>query len=107
MQRRTIIDADAPADDVPYTGAGAAARSRILVPLREEWTAMTLLNAQARFFPAWWMYIGATDTAAPRYRVRCETEEELALAKRVEPEIVDAQYVLVGSGASKKGTSKA
>lgn len=52
------------------------------------------INARARFFPAWWTHIGTSKDSAPLYRVMCSTPDELALARAVEPEFIEAEYFL-------------
>jgi hypothetical protein len=57
------------------------------------------INAQSRFFPAWWMYIlaeGEVYEPRPLYKVPVSNEAELALARSAQPEIVDAMYFLNG-----------
>ncbi len=54
-------------------------------------------SAQARFFPAWWSYIGTKRQSPPLYRVVVTSRADLELAKAVEPDVVDADYVLVDS----------
>jgi hypothetical protein len=53
-----------------------------------------VLNAQSRFFPAWWTYIGTPRGSEPLYRVVCASPDEIDLARAVEPEIVKAEYIL-------------
>ncbi len=57
-----------------------------------------VLNAQSRFFPAWWTYIGTPRGSEPIYRVVCASSDEINLARAVEPEIVKAEYVLAEPG---------
>lgn len=47
----------------------------------------------ARLFPAWWTHFGASGASRPLYRVLCVTPEEKALAKRIKPRTVRAQYI--------------
>lgn len=54
-----------------------------------------MVNAQARYFPAWWTLIGTSRTSAPVYRVVCRSRDEIELAQAVEPDVVDAEYVLI------------
>jgi hypothetical protein len=52
------------------------------------------LNARARYFPAWWTYIGTPRDSAPRYRVVCASQAEIEFVQAIAPDIVDADYVL-------------
>lgn len=62
------------------------------------------LNAQSRFFPAWWMHIGTEIESAPYYRVICKSQAELELARAVEPDIVHAEYVLSSQAECARAT---
>jgi hypothetical protein len=52
------------------------------------------VNAQTRYFPAWWTLIGTPRHSAPVYRVVCRSQGEIELAQALQPDVVDAEYVL-------------
>lgn len=54
-----------------------------------------LADARAVFYPAWWIHKGASRQAAPLYRVICSSEDEVALARTLKPDFIDAEYLLV------------
>ena len=54
-----------------------------------------------RLFPGWWTHIGAQGETRPFYRVEVEDQAELALAKRLKPDCVRAEFTL--SSGSRSG----
>lgn len=62
-------------------------------------TADELLNARSRFFPFWWMYIGAGTQSPPLYHVVSDRQADLDLARAVQPDVVRADYRLSNAAA--------
>jgi hypothetical protein len=56
---------------------------------------LTFVNARARFFPFWWQSIGLSAGSAPVYQVAYSSAEDLALARAVKPDEVNAEYHLI------------
>lgn len=49
---------------------------------------------RVRLYPGWWTHIGATGESRPFYRVEVQSQKELALAKRLQPDCVRANFRL-------------
>ncbi len=60
--------------------------------------AVDIGNAQSRFFPSWSSYIGVEQESLPLYRVIVDNKADLELAQAIEPDGVEADYVLVDLG---------
>lgn len=52
-------------------------------------------DARTWFYPAWWTHIGTPRKSAPLYRVHCSNEDEVALARTLKPDFIDAEYILI------------
>lgn len=55
----------------------------------------TAKDLKLRLFPGWWTHIGASGADRPLYRVQVHDDEELELAKQLEPACIRARYTTV------------
>lgn len=64
-------------------------------PRRQQLGVAAIDYARSRFFPSWSNYIGTRQESLPLYRVIVNNTADLELAKSVQPDVVEADYVLV------------